>query len=66
MEKSTSEQVGIQTEAGRKEESTKIQSLNRRERLSAEEGCGFRRDICPGREDDINPYSAEHIDQHGS
>ena len=33
--------------------------------FSAEERCGFRRDICPGREDGVNPYSAEHS-EHGS
>ena len=43
-----------------------IQSPNLRERLSVEEGCGFQRDIFPGREDDVNPYSTEHSGQHGS
>ena len=54
-----------QEQSGRRKESTQIQSLNRDERLSTKERCGFQRNICSGCEDDIHIDSVEHCGQHG-
>ena len=33
-------------------------------KVPTEEGCGLRRDICPGSKDDLHPNGAEYCSQH--
>ena len=65
MKQGALKQVGVHIETGRHRKSTKVQSSHCGEGLPTEERSGFRRDLCPGSDDDIHPDGAEYIGKHG-
>ena len=52
--------MGVHAKTGRCRKLPEIQSQDRDEGVPTEEGCGLRRDICPGSKYYLHPNGAEY------